>query len=229
MTNFKESIREDLFAMQDQAYRDFHARLMPTVSYERIIGIRVPRLRAYAKKIANTESATLFLYDLPHFYYEENNLHAFLIERIGSYEDTVAALDRFLPYIDNWATCDGMRPKVFARHLTDLYPTVRKWIASERPYTVRYGVGMLCSYYLGDAFSPEHLALAASIESEEYYVKMMVAWYFATALARQYDAALPYVTQKCLDPMTHRMTVRKAIESRKIGEETKKMLREERF
>lgn len=225
MKNHKEKIRADLFKMQDISYRDFHARLMPTISKARIIGVRVPLLRAYAKKLVGTESASLFLIDTPHFYYEENNLHAFLIERIGTYQETVDALDCFLPYVDNWATCDGMRPKVLARHLPEFYPKVREWIASTHAYTVRYGVGMLCSYYLGDGFSPDHLALASSIGSEEYYVKMMVAWYFATALALQREAALPYFTERKLDPLTHRMAMRKAMESLRIDSVTKQLLK----
>ena len=221
----RDKIRAELLAMQDLSYRDFHARLMPMVLKERIIGVRVPLLRAYAKRLAGTESAALFLRDLPHFYYEENNLHAFLIERIGKYEETLDALDRFLPYVDNWATCDGMRPKVLARHLPEFYPKVREWISSSHAYTVRYGVGMLCSYYLGDGFSTDHLALASSIGSEEYYVKMMVAWYFATALALQREAALPYFTERKLDPLTHRMAMRKAMESLRIDSVTKQLLK----
>ena len=220
-----EKICEALFSMQDIAYRDFHAALMPTVQKERIIGIRVPRLRAYAKRLAKTDSAAIFLAELPHFYYEENNLHAFLIEELGDYQETVCALDAFLPYVDNWATCDMLRPKIFRSHTDALYPKVREWISSEHPYTVRYGVGMLCSYYLGDAFSPDHLALAATIKSDEYYVQMMVAWYFATALAQQREAAWPYFKERKLEATTHRMAVRKAIESKRIDDETKRALR----
>ena len=225
MTQETECIRARLFALQDEGYRDFHSRLMPTVPPETVIGVRVPALRRLAKRLAGTPQAEAFLQELPHIYYEENNLHAFLLESIRDYDAALAATEKFLPYIDNWATCDSFCPKVFAKHKEDLLPVLRRWMASDHPYTVRYGMEMLMRYYLDEDFRPEHLAWAAAVHSGEYYINMMRAWYFATALAKQPEAALPWLTARRLDVWTHNKTIQKAVESSRIPAETKAFLR----
>lgn len=226
MTNLEQSIQERLFAAQDSKYRDFQRKLLPTLPPETIIGVRTPQLRAMARELARQPEGTAFLDLLPHRYYEENNLHAFLIERIRDYDQAMARLEQFLPYVDNWATCDTMSPAVFRRHLPQLRDQCRRWLDSGHTYTVRYGIGMLMRYFLEDAFSPEYLEWVAQVHSSEYYVNMMVAWYFATALAKQYDAALPYLTQYRLEPWTHNKAIQKALESRRITPEQKQFLRE---
>ena len=195
-----ENVQADLFAIQDLAYRDFQAKLMPTVNKETVIGVRTPSLRAYAKKFGKTDNVSAFLEVLPHKYYEENNLHGLLIEQIKAYPSCIAALDRFLPYIDNWATCDFPAPKCFEKHKEELLPTIKEWISSADTYTVRYGTGMLMRLYLDDDFKPEYAALVAEIQSEEYYINMMIAWYFATALAKQWDTAIVYLEEQKLSP-----------------------------
>ena len=225
MTQETECIRARLFALQDEGYRAFHSRLMPTVPPETVIGVRVPALRRLAKQLAGTPQAEAFLQELPHIYYEENNLHAFLLESIRDYDAALAATEKFLPYIDNWATCDSFCPKVFAKHKEDLLPVLRRWMASDHPYTVRYGMEMLMRYYLDEDFRPEHLAWAAAVHSGEYYINMMRAWYFATALAKQPEAALPWLTARRLDVWTHNKTIQKAVESSRIPAETKAFLR----
>lgn len=225
MTQETECIRARLFALQDEGYRAFHSRLMPTVPPETVIGVRVPALRRLAKRLAGTPQAEAFLQELPHIYYEENNLHAFLLESIRDYDAALAATEKFLPYIDNWATCDSFCPKVFAKHKEELLPVLRRWMASDHPYTVRYGMEMLMRYYLDEDFRPEHLAWAAAVHSGEYYINMMRAWYFATALAKQPEAALPWLTERRLDVWTHNKTIQKAVESSRIPAETKAFLR----
>lgn len=218
-------IQTQLFSLQDSGYRDFHAKLIPTVSLDRIIGVRTPALRKLAKSFAKTPEAAAFLRELPHTYYEENNLHGFILETFRDFDRLIAELDRFLPYVDNWATCDTMSPKLFRTHHEALLPHIRRWLEAPDVYTVRFAVGTLMTHYLDDAFSPEYLALAASIQSEEYYINMMIAWYFATALAKQYDAVLPYLTEHRLSPWIHNKTIQKAVESRRIPEGTKQYLR----
>lgn len=221
----RTEIQKELFALQDEKYREFSSSLMPTVDPERVIGVRTPDLRKLAKKLAKKPDIDVFLHCLPHQYYEEDNLHGFIIEGMKDYEACVQAMDVFLPYIDNWATCDLISPKVFKKHLPELLDKIREWIASDRVYTVRFGIGMLMSFYLDDAFAPEYLEMVSSIRSEEYYVNMMIAWYFATALAKQYDAAVCYIEQKKLEAWTHNKAIQKAVESRRITEEQKKYLR----
>lgn len=218
-------LQKQLFSMQDLLYRDFHSKLMPTIDKETIIGIRTPQLRKFAKEFAKSEECEQFLNDLPHQYYEENNLHGFLLEMEKDYDKLVEKLDEFLPYVDNWATCDMMRPKVFKKHLPELIEKVEEWINSEHIYTLRYGIGMLLSFYLGDEFKPEYLEWAAKIRSDEYYINMMIAWYFATALAKQYDVTIKYIEEQRLDKWTHNKAIQKAIESYRIRDEQKKYLR----
>ena len=225
MTQETECIRAELFRLQDEQYRAFQSALMPTVPKEKVIGVRVPALRKLAKRLAGTPRAEAFLQELPHFYYEENNLHAFLVEAIRDYSEALRATEKFLPYIDNWATCDCFCPKVFAKHKKELLVPIRRWLDSGDAYTVRYGMEMLMRYYLDDAFRPEYLEWVADVRSTEYYINMMRAWYFATALAKQPDAALPWLTEKRLDLWTHNKTIQKAVESRRIPPGMKQLLR----
>lgn len=225
MSDIGERIQAELWEMQDAGYKDFHAKLIPTVSPEAIIGVRTPQLRKYAKQLAKDPQISDFLAQLPHKYYDENNVHAFVVEQIKDYGECLAQTERFLPYIDNWATCDMMAPKVFAKHKEELLEPVRRWIASSETYTIRYGVGMLMRFYLDEDFRPEYLRWVAEISSEEYYVNMMRAWYFATALAKQYEAAVPYLEEKRLDGWTHNKAIQKACESYRMTAEQKKYLR----
>ncbi|MCI6888317.1 MAG: DNA alkylation repair protein [Lachnospiraceae bacterium] len=219
------SVRNQLFSMQDLSYRDFHSKLIPDIDPERIIGVRTPQLRKYAKGLAKTPEAAEYLQILPHRYYDENNLHGFLIEEIRDYGTCITELNRFLPYVDNWATCDLMAPKVLKKHLQELLDQIRIWIASDHTYTIRFGIGMLMRFYLDDAFDREYPELVAGVRSEEYYVRMMAAWYFATALAKQYDAVVPYLEEQRLEPWTHNKTIQKAVESYRITPEQKAYLR----
>lgn len=225
MSGIGERIQEQLWEMQDVGYKDFHAKLIPTVAPEAIIGVRTPELRKYARKLAKDPQIGDFLAQLPHQYYDENNVHAFVVEQIKDYGECLAQTERFLPYIDNWATCDTMAPKVFAKHKTELLESVQRWIASSETYTIRYGVGMLMRFYLEEDFRQEYLQWVADIRSEEYYVNMMRAWYFATALAKQYEAVILYLEEKRLDDWTHNKAIQKACESYRITAQQKKYLR----
>ena len=220
-----EKVQAELFEMQDLTYRDFHAKLIPTIDKETVIGVRTPMLRAYAKKFGKTADAVTFLEVLPHKYYEENNLHGLLIEQIKDYPACIAAIERFLPYVDNWATCDMIALRTMKKHLDVFIQEVYRWMASDHPYIVRFGIGMLMRYYLDEQFKPEYPEKVAEIKSDEYYVNMVCAWYFATALAKQYDQILPYLEEKKLDTWTHNMTIQKAVESYRITPEQKRYLR----
>lgn len=225
MREIEKTVQSALFSMQDKGYQSFQCQLMPTVDRETVIGVRTPLLRAYAKKLAPTATGQAFLEILPHTYYEENNLHAFLIEQIGDFEKTVFEVDRFLPYINNWATCDSLSPKVFRTNREALLPHLYRWMSSEHPYTVRFGIAGLMRYFLTEAFSDAYPRDVARIQSEEYYVNMMIAWYFATALAFQYERVLPYVKERRLSPWIHAKAVQKAIESRRLTQGQKDELR----
>ncbi|HIW50563.1 MAG TPA: DNA alkylation repair protein [Candidatus Blautia intestinavium] len=225
MKTILEKIREDLFSMQDLPFRDFQAKLIPDMDKEKVIGVRTPDLRKYAKEIAGSPDIGEFLENLPHHYYEENNLHAFLIERIRDYGNCITEVKRFLPFVDNWATCDVFAPKIFARHKEELLDEIRKWIASRKTYTIRYGIGMLMRFFLDEDFRPEYPEMVSGIRSEEYYVNMMTAWYFATALAKQYEAVIPYFEKQRLDDWTHNKAIQKACESRRITPQQKEYLR----
>ena len=218
-------LTERLFALADEGYRQFQTPLLPSVDPARIIGVRTPVLRKLAKELAGTAEAEAFLRDLPHAYYEENNLHAFLVEQIKDYAACIAAIDAFLPYVDNWSTCDGWSPKVFKKHSDALLMKIREWMASDLPYTVRFGMGMLQRYFLDERFDPAYLDWVAAIDREEYYVRMMVAWFFATALAKQYEATLPYIEQGRLPLWTHNKTIQKAVESYRVTAEQKTYLK----
>ncbi|MBP5405140.1 MAG: DNA alkylation repair protein [Clostridia bacterium] len=220
-----EEIVNELRARRDESYRDFQSALIPTVKREAFIGVRTPALRLLAKSLSKSGDVSAFLTDLPHAYFDEDQLHAFLISEIKDFDRCLAETERFLPYVNNWATCDQMSPKVFKKHKKELLAAIDRWLLSERTYTVRFALGMLMTHFLDEDFSPVFLEKAAAVRSEEYYVKMMVAWYFATALAKQYDAALPYLERKSLDPWTHNKAIRKALESFRISPEHKAALR----
>ena len=224
-TTIITNVQTRLFELQDLKYRDFHAKLMPTVNKEKIIGVRTPALRVFAKKYGKTDEAKEYLQILPHQYYEENNLHGLLIEQIKDYDICLEELERFLSYIDNWATCDMLAVKVVKNHLDTFIDEVYRWMESDHAYTIRFGISMLMRYYLEDAFQMEYPEKVAQIRSEEYYVNMMRAWYFATALAKQYDKILPFIEKQKLDVWTHNKTIQKAIESYRITPEQKEYLR----
>ena len=224
-TTIITNVQTRLFELQDLKYRDFHAKLMPTVNKEKIIGVRTPALRVFAKKYGKTDEAKEYLQILPHQYYEENNLHGLLIEQIKDYDTCLEELERFLPYIDNWATCDMLAVKVVKKHLDTFTDEVYRWMESDHAYTIRFGISMLMRYYLEDAFQMEYPEKVAQIRSEEYYVNMMRAWYFATALAKQYEKILPFIEEQKLDVWTHNKTIQKAIESYRISPEQKEYLR----
>lgn len=218
-------VQRELFALQDLKYKKFHSSLMPTVDPDTVIGVRMPALRKYAAGFAKTGEAADFVEKLPHRYYEENNLHVLLINACKDFDETIELLKKFLPYMDNWATCDLCAPKSFEKHRTELLPYIRSWLDSEEPYTIRFGIGMLMRHYLEEDFRPEYPEAVARIRSEEYYVNMMIAWYFATALAKQYDAVLPFIERRRLDRWTHNKTIQKAVESYRITDEQKAYLK----
>ena len=218
----KENLQKALFSMGEENYKEFICKLIPTIEKEKIIGIRTPLLRKLAKELINYDS---FLTSLPHTYYEENNLHAFLIERETDFDKCIEKLNAFLPYVDNWATCDGMKPKVLKKEPQKLLTHIKKWISSEDVYTVRYGINLLMSFFLDDYFNEEYHRLVANIKSEEYYINMMRAWYFATALSKKYEETLPYIEKKTLDPWTHNKAIQKATESHRITKEQKAYLK----
>lgn len=219
------SLQKQLFELQDLKYRDFHSKLLPGIDKEKIIGIRTPQLRKFAKEFAKTEESTLFLQELPHTYYEEKNLHMMLVSWMKDYDACLKEVKRFLPYIDNWATCDLPLPKCFEKYKTELLPEIRAWITDMHTYTIRYGIGVLMRLYLDEAFSPEFPELVAQVRSEEYYVNMMIAWYMATALAKQWETVIPYIEQKKLPEWVHRKTIQKAVESYRITPEQKAYLK----
>ena len=220
-----ETIREELKLLQDTKYRDLQIRIIPTVKPETIIGVRTPELRKMAKRFGAAEEIGTFLDDLPHTFFEENQLHAFIASGMKDYEECIRTLNRFLPYVDNWATCDQMSPRVFAKHRPELLREIRKWISASEPYTIRFGIGMLMEHYLDENFDMKYPEAVASVRSEEYYVNMMIAWYFATALAKQYEAVLPYIESHRLNDWTHNKAIQKAVESFRITPEQKEYLK----
>lgn len=217
--------KESLFKLQDLKYRDFHSKLMPTIDKEFVIGVKVPEIKKLAKKIFKSGKYKDFLEDLPHKYYEENNLHAFLIMQIKDFDECMAEVERFLPFIDNWATCDGLKPAVFKKHLPELLGKIKEWLRTDEIYTIRFAVSMLMTHFLDDEFKVEYADMVASVESEQYYVNMMLAWYFQTALAKQYDKVIPYIENSRLSVWVHNKTIQKAVESYRITDEQKKYLK----
>lgn len=220
-----EEIREQLYNMQDEKYRDFQAKLIPTRTLDQIIGVRTPVLRKYAGQLIKRDDISDFLNDLPHRYFDEDQLHAFIVSGIKDYDQCISEVNRFLPYVDNWATCDQMSPKVFAKNKSSLIGQIKEWINDDKTYTIRFGAGMLMQHYLDDDFKPEYLDLVAGIRSDEYYVNMMIAWFFATALAKQYDATVPFIEERRLPDWTHRKAIQKSVESYRITDEQKKYLK----
>lgn len=225
MTKAEKYVQARLFEMQDLEYKSFSSKLMPTVDPDLIIGVRTPQLKKFAKEFAKSDMAEDFLNTLPHKFYEENNLHAFLISLLKDYNEVTARLDTFLPDVDNWATCDMMRPTVFKKHLPELLGKIGEWMKSGETYTIRFGIEMLMIYFLDEEFKPEYPEAVAEVKSDEYYVKMMVAWYFATALAKQYEAVLPFIENKVLEPWTHNKAIQKSVESYRITDGQKEYLK----
>ncbi|MBR0396714.1 MAG: DUF4298 domain-containing protein [Eubacterium sp.] len=218
-------ICEELFRLRDRKYGAFQAKLIPNIDPETIIGVRTPALRAMAKRLKKDYNTAVYLRDLPHRYFEENQLHAFIISEEKDFDRCMECLEAFLPYVDNWATCDQLSPGILRKHTVELLPFIRKWIRSEETYTIRFGIGMLMKHYLDAYFDPEYPALVASVRSEEYYVNMMIAWYFATALAKQYEAVISYIEEQKLEIWTHNKAIQKCVESRRISPEQKEYLR----
>ena len=219
----------ELLKLQDLKYKEFHQKLMPKVNSDKVIGIRTPVLRKFAKEFSKRGEAEVFIKNLPHKYYEEDNLHAFLLEEIKDYNVLIKELNIFLPFVDNWATCDMMRPKILKKHKAELLEDIKKWLASEDTYTVRFAVNCLMNYYLEEDFKPEYLQWVKNIESEEYYINMVRAWYFATALAKQYDETVKILENKSLDKWTHNKTIQKAIESYRITDEHKNEIKKLKY
>lgn len=220
-----EDIRKELYELQDVAYRDFQSGLIPNIPKEYFIGVRTPELRRLAKNVAKRDNVDEFLNELPHTTFDENQLHAFIISDIKDYDKCMAEVEKFLPYVDNWATCDQMSPKVFKKNREALFTHISEWIVSDKTYTVRFAIGMLMSHFLDEDFDVMYLDMVAGVRSEEYYINMMIAWYYATALAKQYEAALPYIEDRRLDKWTHNKAIQKAVESRRITDEQKEYLK----
>ena len=224
MSILKE-IQDKLYALQDTKYRDFQGKLIPTVDSDTIIGVRTPDLRKLAKELAKQDDIGTFLESLPHSYFDENQLHAFILSELKDYNRCIQGVNTFLPYIDNWATCDQLSPKVFRKHKSELLIQIKSWLKSDATYTIRFAVGMLMQHYLDDDFNTAYPKLVAAIRSDEYYINMMRAWYFATALAKQYNTIIPYIGQKKLDAWTHNKAIQKAVESYRITPEQKEYLK----
>ena len=211
--------------MQDVEYREFQQKLIPTATIDMMIGVRTPELRKYAKELGKREDIGVFLSDLPHQTFDENQLHAFIISGMKDYDRCMEELERFLPYVDNWATCDQMSPKIFKKHRKELLESIRRWISSTETYIIRFGVGMLMEHFLDEDFDPAYPEMVAGLRSDEYYVNMMIAWYFATALAKQYDVILPFIENRRLDTWTHNKAIQKSVESYRITPEQKAYLK----
>ena len=221
----REEIERELFRLRDGDYRDFQAKLIPTVPLERMIGVRTPALRGYAKTLVKRPETEEFLRALPHRYFDEDQLHAFILSEMKDFARCLAEVERFLPYVDNWATCDQLSPKCFKKHRRELLPSIQRWMASGKTYPTRFGVGMLMQHFLDEDFDPAYPQWVADLDLEEYYVNMMRAWYFATALAKRYEAVAPYLENRILDPWTHNKAIQKAVESYRITDEQKIYLR----
>ena len=221
----REDIVKELSELRDEKYGSFQGSLIPGIDQKTVIGVRTPQLRALAKKLAKDPDIERFLNDLPHAYFEENQLHAFVISLTRDFDKCVKQVEDFLPYVDNWATCDQLSPGVFRKNTAELIPYIKRWMASEKTYTVRFGIGMLMRYYLDELFKPEYPVMVAEIRSDEYYVNMMIAWYFATALAKQYDSVITYIEERKLDPWVHNKSIQKSVESYRISDEHKEYLK----
>lgn len=223
----QKTIQQQLFELQDLKYRDFHAKLVPGMNVNDIIGVRTPELRKFAKQLAKDERVGDFLAVLPHRYLDEMNLHGFIISELKDYNECLEEIERFLPYVNNWATCDLLSPKAFKqkKNRVRLIEDIKRWMASDEPFIIRFGVEMLMSFYLDEDFKPEYLKWVSDIRHEHYYVKMMVAWYFATALAKQWESTLPYIVESTLEKWTHNKAIQKAVDSYRITPEQKELLK----
>ena len=221
----RQEILAELFRLQDKKYASFQAKLIPTIEPDRIIGVRTPELRALAKELSKDEDTGAFLAALPHQYFEEDQLHAFVISGEKDFDKCVGEVEAFLPLVDNWATCDQLSTKAFKKAPEKLLPYIEAWLKSDKVYTVRFAIGMLMQHFLDGRFDPKYADMVAAVRSEEYYINMMIAWYFATALAKQYDAILPYIERKRLDPWTHNKAIQKSVESYRITAEQKAYLK----
>jgi len=221
-----DEIRNELFKMQDTAYRDFNSKLIPTVDKSLFIGVRTPELRKYAKQLAKREDIEDFLNLLPHKYFDENQLHAFIVSEIKDFKSCVDKVNEFLPYIDNWATCDQLSPKVFKKHHKELIAYIKEWLESDKVYTLRFGIGMLMEHFLDEDFDIIYPETVSNIRSDEYYVNMMIAWYFATALAKRYESVLTFIENRSLEIWTHNKAIQKAVESYRISTDRKTYLKE---
>lgn len=219
------TVYERLSACRDEEYRDFQSKLVPNIPKETVLGVRTPDMRKIAKEIRGTEEAEVFLAQLPHEYYEENLVHFFLIAEIRDFDECVKAVETFLPYVDCWPVCDQSSPRAFARNHERLLPFIKKWIGSEDVYTARFGIRMLMNEFLGEDFRPEYLEWVAAVKGEDYYIKMMVAWYFATALAKRYDESIVFIEERRLEPWTHKKAIQKALESYRVSDEHKEYLK----
>ncbi|MCR5342968.1 DNA alkylation repair protein [Butyrivibrio sp. XPD2002] len=225
MADIVEEIREELFKLQDEKYRDFQVKLIPGKDTDTMIGVRTPDLRKYAKTLGKNDKIEDFLNNLPHKYFDEDQLHAFIISEMKDYGKCMEETEKFLPYVDNWATCDQMSPKIFKKHKTELLEAITEWIKSDKTYTIRFSIGMLMQHFMDEDFDVAYPEMVASVRSEEYYVNMMIAWYFATALAKQYETILPFIEGKKLDTWTHNKAIQKSVESYRITPEQKDYLR----
>ncbi len=220
-----KEITAELRALSDEKYRSFNAKLVPNVDEGHFIGVKTPELRALAKQLIRDGRAEEFLRELPHEYFEEDQLHAFIISEMKEFKTAAAETDRFLTYVNNWATCDQLLPKVFTKHRQELLPYISRWIASGETFRVRYGIGMLMKHFLGKEFEPSYAEKVAAVTSSEYYVNMMRAWYFAEAMAKQYDTAVTFIEQQKLDKWTHNKAIQKSCESRRVPDAVKVYLR----
>ena len=217
----KENIVKDLFEIGDIEYKNFQCKLMPTVDMDTVIGVRMPDLRKYVAELNKNGDLYEFINDLPHQYYEENNIHGIVINNIKNYEECIASLNAFLPYVNNWATCDLISPSVFKSHTDILFEEIKKWLMSDHVYTVRFAVKTLMTFYSFEYFSREHLDMVSRVESQDYYIKMAVSWYFATELAFNYDDTKIILEERRLDKWVHNKTIQKALESYRICDENK--------
>ncbi|MBO4433769.1 MAG: DNA alkylation repair protein [Clostridia bacterium] len=224
MSEIRE-ITDKLFSLQDKKYHDFQLKLIPGANPATFIGVRTPELRAFAKELSREADISVFLNDLPHKYFDENQLHAFILSEIKDFDNCIREVDRFLPFVDNWATCDQLSPKVFKKHKAELLVYIKRWMASDKVYTVRFATGMLLTHFLDEDFDKSYLDMAADIRSNEYYINMMTAWFFATALAKQYDTAVKYIENRRLDTFTHNKAIQKACESYRVSKEHKEYLK----
>ena len=221
----RDEIVSELFRLQDKKYAAMQAKIIPTIGADKIIGVRTPELRGFAKRLCRNEDTASFLASLPHQYFDENQLHAFIISLEKDFDTCLEEVEAFLPFVDNWATCDQLSPKVFKKEPEKIIPNIYTWIKSDEVYTVRFAIGMLMQYFLDEKFHPSYADMVAAVRSDEYYVNMMIAWYFATALAKQYPSILPYLEGRKLADWTHNKAIQKSLESNRIAPEQKAYLR----